>query len=451
RPHFFCKSVRLGKLEAGLDRCLINRNWDGLDCYEDITNQEFVEDDHAITWIMRLRPAQWLQTELECWQRFLDRHAKSSKIELHVQCFFSNPHRLLADVVERAEQFRTLFEDHRYTPAMLEVVEQRWQALARRAQSATDFWRKHRDELHHMSCFFSECMRTAVGGMYVPLRSTSTMLGDLPVALCTPHGLPLFPIEKLLRATLQQRAPKLQLQFKMQRAHQQQTMLLEHLIDKLYVASLEQRNAAVLLASSFADSRIEQAFLQRLHLEDDPKLLARLLQRILPTMLPLPKQALWKLLDHSDPHVFCRAIRVLAMRKELDLILHLEAQLQSHKFPELDAFFRDTLVVLERKQQEKQAWDKEAKSDTHAKQAKRKKQDSSSSPSFKEPSKKPRVRERFRHIAFWEPLPPLPPPHHGFSWLVEILEQHYNMDLLEDALFLLQIFPDREEEDVLKS
>ncbi|MCK6509119.1 HEAT repeat domain-containing protein [Myxococcota bacterium] len=416
-PTFSRKRLKTGMLEAAFDRCLINRNWDGIDRFEDLTARSEIEDLTGVYRVLAQPLRVLLEPEILAWMGFLRRHQHEKIVQMTVTRYDGEADTLAVQVLERAERWRALFQLSDYLPERLEKAESRFLTLLSKAEPHDEIPKEITQEWTDIGAYLGEVLRANLGGEYARLSASCGALGEPAVGLLLPFRAEAFPIEKLMRAAKQKRKISLRLQADVQMAHRRQAGLLERLGAFLDDDERLRRRGAVRILSDIADTRVDHAFVERLFVEKDADLLVRLLERLRCAPFPVEAGALRPLVSHAEDGVSSRAIAILGQQQDPALPEQLQFLLAGGERIPLRPLVRQIL---------------EAYTGPHAK----------------------------RILKSLGPIPslqagallflPVPPPSLGCPLLAEILENSDNPAQQESALQILCAFPDDEEEEALR-
>lgn len=416
-PVFSRKRLKTGMLEAAFDRCLINRNWDGMDRFEDLTKRTEIEDLTGTYRILAQPLRALLESEIFGWIGFLRRHLHEKKINIVVSRYDGDADALAVQVLERAERWRALFQLSDYLPERLEKAEARFFTLLAKCGEHSTPPKEIAEELMDIGAYLGEVLRANLGGVYARLSASCAPIGEPAVGLLLPYRAEAFPLEKIMRAVQQKRKISLRLQADVQMAHRRQAGLLERLGSFLDDKERLRRRAAIRILSDIADTRVDHAFVERLFVEEDPDLLMRLLERLRHAPFPVEASALRPLVAHPEDGVASRAIAILGQQQDPTLPEQLQFLLARGERIPLRPLVRKIL---------------EGYDGPHAKRI------------LKSLGPIP-------SISAVAPLfSPLPPPSSGCPLLAEILENSDNPAQQESAIHILCAFPDAEEDEVLR-
>ncbi|MCB9642874.1 MAG: HEAT repeat domain-containing protein [Myxococcales bacterium] len=416
-PTFSRKRLKTGMIEAAYDRCLINRNWDGIDRFEDLTARNELEDLTGMYRIFSLSLRAYLEPTIQAWIGFLRRHLHEKTVDIVIFRYAGDAETLAVQVLERAERWRALFQLPDYLPERLEKAESRFLTLFAKIDAAASPPEEMLRELMDLGAYLGEVIRASLGGCYAQLEPSSEPLGEPAVGLLLPFRAESYPIEKVMRALHQRRKISLRLQADVQMAHRRQSALLERLGAALDHDELARRRASLRIMADIADTRVDHAFVERLFVEKDDELLMRLLERLQHTPFQVEPTALYPLVKHPHDGVAARAIAILGGSQDPALPEILQLMLAGGERIPLRPIARKVL---------------EGYTNPHAK----------------------RVLKSLGPIPSMTTGTPLfsklPPPRVGCPLLAEILENSNNPSQQDAALQILCAFPDEEEEEALR-
>ena len=410
-PLFSRRRIKTGTMEAGIDRCLINRDWDGIDRFDDLTGREEIEDLTGYYKIHRVSLRDYLGGALWRGREMAARRMEGEKLAFVVAVYRGDTEALSQRIAERAERWRELFGLSSYLPEHLEMASARLGGVMEGGE-------KYLSEIADIGAYLGEVMRAQLGGVYLSLPASCQALGDPAVALLMPFGAESYPIEKTLRAAKTGRKISLTLQADVQRSHQRQASLVSRLGRVLAEGTLIERRAALRLLAEIAETPVAHLFLERLRVEKEPDLLARMLDRLQDAPFEIDPQPILLLARHEADLVAARAIALLARDRVEALPLLLEELLAGGARIPLRPLARHAL---------------ERYTEHHAKRI------------LKSLGPIPLLGKEIS-LSF----PPLPSPRKNCPILAEILElANERPELVEKALQILCAFSDLEEEEVL--
>ncbi|TNE43467.1 MAG: hypothetical protein EP343_33515 [Deltaproteobacteria bacterium] len=430
-PRFSRRKLDTGQMEAGYNLCYINRNWDGIDRLDDLTDRHAFEDALGTLTIQRQPMWDYLGQAMQKWLHLLTRGALKEAI-VTWERLGEEPETFLEQVMYRAESWRHRTDMANYHPNHLEQVAEQWEKLL---QTPGVTLKMGLD----LGAYVAEVMRAQWGGTYRPYKPKESKEKipdrvptrrrkkapevpdfDPDVELVLPFGRTIHPMRKALQAMQEKRKLAWKLQVDVLDAHRRQGQLIDHLGQELFSEDTLRVRGVLRLLWDIADLRVEEWFAQRLMVEDDPLHLCMLLERMEQAPKRVPVRLLGSLVQESDDAVSARALWLLFHRQEPQLPDLIEQNFVAGERTAVRPLLRHIL--------------------THWK---------------KDPS---RARRVLRGLG---PIPPQSSPEDLFPpvpglWeplplLAEILEDCANPAKHEVALQMLQAWPNLSEEDTLGS
>ncbi len=330
-PRFSRRPLSTGLMEAGYNVCYMNRNWDGIDRLDDLTDRHEFLDAAGTVGIEKQSLWDYMGGDLNRWMALLER-GSFTEVQLQFEPLGEDAEHSLAQVLQRAERWRKHAQLPGYDLLNLEHVERHWDSLLKSRQTT---YGKALD----IGAYIAEMMRARWGGSYrkyepkeqddallpshVPQRDRKKPLNmpdiEPDVVLDLPFGRTLAPLHKALRSLLSKRKLAWRLQVEVLEAHRRQGALQQHLGRELYSSNPLRTRGALRLLWEIADLRVERLLAQRLVVEEDPLHLCVMMERLESAPKIVQPELLAQLAQDPDDAVASRALWLLFLQKEPQL------------------------------------------------------------------------------------------------------------------------------------
>ena len=328
-PRFSRRKLATGQMEAGYNLCYINRNWDGIDRIDDLSDRHAFEDALGTLIIHQQSMWDYLGPTLQDWHYLLSRgQLKEAIVTFERQGETAESH--LEKVIYRAESWRLRTELPNYHEQCLDEVTKQWERLLKSPTATLKFGLD-------LGAYVAEVMRAKWGGHYqeavsqpsgfpIPSRVPTKRRKKLEVPefepnveLVLPFGRTIHPMRKALQTMQEKRKLAWKLQLDVLDAHRRQGQLIDQLGQELFANDSLRVRGALRLLWDIADLRVEDWFAQRLMVEDDPLHLCMLLERMEQAPKRVPGTLLATLVQESNDAISARALWLLYQRQEPQL------------------------------------------------------------------------------------------------------------------------------------
>jgi hypothetical protein len=431
-PLYAWRKMSTGLMESGFNLCYINRNWDGIERIDDLTQRDELLDAEGTIQIIRHSLWRHLGKDLKSWIALLER-GNFSRVSLSFTPIDHTADLSILEVLNRAENWRLSVKIPDYRPIHMQHVQEIWQQMMKQSQL-------HLGSVLGLAAYVAELVRASWGGQYqtIEAHKAAEALNTAPITKITseqrknierlkskitpsvtlklPFGKSIMPLHQAAEAMVFRRSISWKLQYDILEAHQRQSGLIADLGCQLYSALPSRSRAALRLIEGISDIRIDQMLIERLITEKDELHLCIILERIENTPHHINNALLAELAHHCNDAVAARAIWILFCKKVDGLPALLEQILSGGQRIPLRPLARHIL------------------SHWNGTQAK-------------------------RILRLLGPIPPalsvdsllpiLPKPWPKLPLLSEIMENCANPAKRETALNIISLWPDRTEEDTL--
>lgn len=416
-PLYSSRKMRTGSMIAGIDLCMINRNWDGTDRVEDLRLRDTFTDAVGDIRIVSRTLWEHFGDDLSSWMGLLQA-APEGTIAIQVSRSDNESETYLTQVMERAERWRERWGVAGYEKQHLAIVDAQWKQIIAKKRANVE-------NALDLAAYVSELMRAQLGGFY---ETSSAVVEDWPkkqsaipaIQLRFPFDCQLQPFAKVARSLLAKRGINWSLQLDVFAAQKRQRGLFLGLTSALFQKDLSRQTAALQILLEIPDGRVDRilsSWLQRC--EHDEQLLL-VLDRLYQARFPVPRGVLSSLLGHPRDGVVARALWLLhryGVEEMPEVLLSLLAGGKRMSLRPLARYFLETMM--------------------------RKRKD------------KARIRKVLKSLG---PIPPHrseaqlfpdpPKPLETMPLMAEILEDCANPARREAALAILALYPDRDEATV---
>ncbi len=287
RPIYSRRRLPTGLMEAAFDLCYINRNWDGNDRFEDLTEREIFLDSAGEIAIYPQSLAAFLAGELRSWRNLLSALPDHLELEPRLERADQLSEILALGSLNVAERARRRFGFPNYHPRNLQRLGELWKKMLTKRGNFEDL-------ALLLTAYFAEILRSQFPSVHYrrfekPPDKREQIEDSLfrewrGVGLYFPYGLKLKLFYRAERAYFFKHNFSWNLIYESTASHLRQSEALLELASHLASPSAEHRRAALQILLAIGDLRAKQ--LLAFYLEKEEK--ARALSAILSALTPPP-------------------------------------------------------------------------------------------------------------------------------------------------------------------